>query len=271
MKGIVFNIQRFCTDDVPGIRTTVFLKGCNMRCFWCHNPESLAVKPQIEFFADLCVQCGSCSSVCPVHAHDFNGRKTTFQRDICTGYGKCAENCAAEVLALSGAEMDTAEAMAQIDRDAQFYEKSGGGATFSGGEPLLQKDFLAELLVLCVKKGYRTSVESALNVPWKSIEEVYGNVDLFLCDIKLIDECRHNAATGCSKERILQNIAHLARSGKEIIVRIPIIPPVNGNIPDQTAIADFVKDKGIRAVEFMPYHAMAQGKYASLGLAYKGT
>ncbi|MDR3552874.1 MAG: glycyl-radical enzyme activating protein [Clostridia bacterium] len=271
MKGIVFNIQRFCTDDGPGIRTTVFLKGCNMSCFLCHNPESLELKPQIQFFESLCIGCGICAALCPMHAQDFTGKKTGFRRECCRGCGLCAEKCPAGALVAAGSEMDTAQVMAEIGRDAQFYENSGGGVTFSGGEPLLQRDFLKEILVCCRERGYHTALESALNVPWEAVEDLRGCVSLFLADVKLIDEERHRAATGGSNRRILENITRLARGGSEIIVRIPIIPSVNANAADMAAIADFVRGTGgIRAVELMPYHAMAQEKYTSLGRVYAG-
>jgi pyruvate formate lyase activating enzyme len=270
IKGIVFDIQRFCVDDGPGIRTTVFMKGCNMRCFWCHNPESLEAAPQVRLISAKCVSCGRCFTVCPAGAHRVEEGQRVFERSLCQRCGKCAAACPAEALLMAGKEMTAQEVFAVIGRDEPFYQNSGGGVTFSGGEPLLQLDFLLEMLRLCREKGYHTAVESALNVPWAVVEQAAPLVSLFLSDIKLMDSTRHKQATGCANDRILANLQKLSDSGSSILVRIPVIPVVNDTIEDMEQIARFVMGlTGCIGVQLMPFHNLAQAKYESLGLSYQ--
>lgn len=270
MVGLVFNIQRFSIQDGPGIRTTVFLKGCNLRCFWCHNPESLEKKPQIQYFQQKCIQCGKCLLCCPVQAHQIIQGNKIFDRDKCIQCGNCAENCYAEALVMTGKETEIEEVMAEILRDELFYKNSGGGVTFSGGEPFLQKDFLKELLIRCKEEGLHTAVESALNISWETLQEIKPYIDLFLVDIKVMDEKMHQAVTGASNNKILQNLKMLAKEAVNLRIRIPVIPGVNDNLNEMDKIADFLKElKGVHNVELMPYHSMAQGKYESLAMDNK--
>ncbi len=206
--GTIFNIQRFSIHDGPGIRTTIFFKGCNLRCFWCHNPESLTQAPEIQFFAQKCIGCGKCIEVCPVHAHsvstDGSGRRV-FDRKLCIRCGKCAEACCTCALEMCGKRISVKEAADEAEKDKAFYDNSGGGVTLSGGEPLLQAEFAAALLEECKKRGMHTAVETAGNVSWKAVEGVMPHTDLFLYDIKVADPVRHKEVTGCGNRLIIAN------------------------------------------------------------------
>jgi pyruvate formate lyase activating enzyme len=265
IKGIVFNIQRFCVDDGPGIRTSVFLKGCNMRCFWCHNPESQHKKPEIQYFVAKCIGCGHCADLCPSKARNLQAGSLTYDRAVCTQCGRCVQECPTGALEMCGKEMTATQVMDEVSRDAPFYQNSQGGVTFTGGEPLMQKDFLKAFLVLCREKGFHCAVESALNLPWEYVEAVAPYVDLFLADIKLMDSQRHRQVTGCGNQLILSNIQRLSQSGATLHIRIPLIPGINDTQKDMEEIATFISGlKGISAVQLMPFHNLAQGKYQSL-------
>lgn len=270
MEGTVFNIQRFSVHDGPGIRTTVFLKGCNMRCYWCHNPESWSPKPQILFYEDKCVKCGACVEICPTKAQLIENGKRIFLREKCIMCGKCTEACSAKALVLSGEKMTVQEVMKEVEKDRPFYEESQGGVTLSGGEPLLQLDFARELLSECKEKGINTAVESALNVPWTVVDNIRTQVDLFLVDIKVADRKKHLEATGLDNKMIIENLKKLDDAGSRIWVRIPVIPGVNDNVEEMKAIADLVGTiKRVEFVELLPFHNMAQSKYDSLNVKYK--
>lgn len=270
MRGTIFNIQHFCTDDGPGIRTTVFFQGCNLRCFWCHNPESQSPQPQLQVFEALCLGCGKCVSVCPSGAQVFAPQGRRFLRERCTSCGKCTNSCPPGALTLAGKVLTTDEVMVQIDNDEAFYRNSGGGVSFSGGEPLLQRDFLKELLTRCAERGYHTAVESALQIPTEDLAQVVPLTSLFLADLKLMDSSRHLSAIGATNSRILENIRFLAQNAKALVIRVPVIPGVNTDPAQMEAMAEFLAGiEGIQAVEFMPYHGMAAEKYRSLGRVYE--
>ena len=307
MEGTIFNIQRFSIHDGPGIRTTVFLKGCNLRCFWCHNPESWSALPQIQHFPQKCISCGKCLSVCPRKAHQVQaeGRKV-FDRAVCRACGTCATNCYSGALALTGKRMTVEEVVAEAEKDRLFYENSGGGVTFSGGEPLLQKEFLREALVECRRRGLHTAVDTAGNVPQDSFREILPHTCLFLFDMKAADPEKHKKATGVSNKRILDNLRQLAATAREqnspspcgegvapaaspaatpaatraatsaadagsfqIWVRIPVIPGLNDDTQEMMAMADILQNiPGIAKVELLPFHRLAAGKYESLDMEY---
>ncbi len=270
MKGLVFNIQRFSIHDGPGIRTTVFLKGCNLRCFWCHNPESINPGPELQLFLQKCIGCGKCFEICPVNAHQVIDGQRVFLREICSGCGKCAEFCYAEALVMAGEEMTVEEVVEEVEKDKAFYDNSGGGVTLSGGEALLQKDFAKAILIESKKRGLHTVVDTAGNVPWQLFEEVLPYVDLFLYDIKVLDDKKHRRATGVGNERILDNFSKLAMAGKDICIRIPVIPNLNDNKEEMEKMAAFIKGlNGIHTVELLPFHGLGEGKYESLGMEYQ--
>lgn len=278
---IVFNIQRFSLHDGPGIRTTVFLKGCSMRCFWCHNPEGQHPEPELRYFPERCIACGQCVISCPNHAHEMHDGTHIFLREHCELSGKCIETCFSRALQLEGRAMTVDEVMSEILSDRPFYESSGGGVTLSGGEPALSKDFALEILDRCKTHGLHTAIETCGEVPWASLEALLPSTDLIMMDLKHLDESKHQLATGHSNERILSNARRLASSGKTIIFRTPIVPSVNDSEEEIAQIAAFVRElinvrnserqNGSEEIryELLAFHKLASGKYSSLGLEYK--
>lgn len=252
MKATIFDIQKNSFVDGPGIRTTVFFKGCNLRCKWCHNPESQSFEKQMMFYKDKCTGCGKCREVCPNHLQSC---------DFC---GKCELYCPADARKVCGREYTPAEVFAEVIKDKAFYDNSGGGVTFSGGECMLQLDFLCEILEKCKAAGIHTAVDTAGNVPWESFEKILPFTDLFLYDIKAFGAELHRKGTGVSNELILENLKNL--SGRaDIIVRIPVIGGYNDNDEEIRQIADFLKQIKIIKAELLPYHAMGEHKYTALG------
>lgn len=271
-SGFVFNIQRFSISDGPGIRTTVFMKGCNMRCFWCHNPESQELYPQIQFFLQKCIGCLKCVKICPHHAQLFEQGKRVYLRSLCVNCGKCAEVCNSQALVLIGKEMTVSEVMEKVTRDLPFYKISKGGVTFSGGEPLEQADFLRALLIECKKQNIHTAVDTAGNVSWEEFEKIIQYTDLFLYDIKCMDNEKHKQATGAENIRILENLRLIQSAGfqNEIWIRIPIIPGINDNEEEAKKVVNFIREfKGISKIDLLPFHKMGKEKYESLGMEYK--
>ncbi len=276
LLGKVFNIQRFSIHDGPGIRTTVFMKGCNLRCFWCHNPESISPKTQIRYYSDKCICCMACAE-CPNTAHifkaDANGFIHLFDRTKCEGCGICIEKCYSEALVLDGKYYDADSLFAEIKKDISFYGEDGG-ATFSGGEPLLQADFIAEVAKKCKEAGISVTLDTAANLPFSEFEKVLPYTDYVLFDVKHWDSETHKRATGVGNERIKENLAKLLVSDIKVRIRVPLIPGVNASEEDARRIALYVKDcidesgGKIDRFEFMPFHGTALGKYQSLGLDY---
>lgn len=259
----VTDIQRFTTRDGPGIRSTVFMKGCNLHCRWCHNPEAIAPKRELSFHVRKCVGCGACAAVCSKGRFTEGRGGYVFEED-CVSCGKCAKVCPAGAITEVSREMTKDEILKAVLRDKSFY-RDGGGVTVSGGEPLLQKD-LPKLLEALREQGIHTAVDTAFCVSWERIGAAMPYTNLFLTDIKAIDSDLHRQLTGVGNELILQNIRSLAASGHPFWIRIPVIPSLNsGELPQ---IAEFVRslNRPDVPVELIPYHNMAGGKYASLGL-----
>ncbi len=249
MTGLIFDIQRFSIHDGPGIRTTVFFKGCNLRCAWCHNPESQNGKPELMFYKDKCTGCGKCEEFC----------EKSFT-ESCISCGKCAAVCKFDARQLCGREADLQEIMSTVRRDIKFYETSGGGVTFSGGEPLLQIDFLVELLKMCKSEGIHTAIETAGCVSFERFEKILPYTDLFLFDIKSLSLEKHKKFTGADNALILENARKLKEKNANILFRMPVVPEYNDD--EAAAIAEFAKPKEI---ELMPYHSICKGKYDALG------
>lgn len=269
LTGRIFDIQRMSLHDGPGIRTTVFFKGCNLRCFWCHNPESYKKSKELQYFAQKCIACGLCVSQCQYGCHsiDQNTGVHSFLRDSCHNCGRCASVCPSRSLVFTGSDWSIANLISEVMRDKPFFDNSGGGVTASGGEPLLQYEFLAAFFHKLKEKHIHTVIESALNVPFSAIEAVLAYTDLFLVDFKHPDANEHEKITGSSNELILHNINLLDQSGVKYCIRIPIIPGVNDTVETMTAFDKIIGNlKNPTHVELMPYHDYGIGKYNSMGL-----
>lgn len=269
MTGTIFNIQKFSIHDGPGIRTTVFLKGCTMACSWCHNPESIARQPEIVFFPNKCIACRRCFGACPTGALRLEGDQRVYDREACRLCGRCAEACYAEAIVVEGREITSEETVAEILKDKPFYDHSDGGATCSGGEPLLQADFVADVFRRCHDAGVHTALDTAGHVPWDRFQVVLPHTDLVLLDLKLIDPERHRQATGVDNARILDNARRLARADLPLWVRIPVIPGHTDDEANIAAIAAFVEPfPNVQQVELLPYHGFAESKYQRLERDY---
>ena len=265
MNGTVFDIKRFAVHDGSGIRTTVFLKGCPLKCLWCHNPESLSFKPQLAYYVNKCLHCGSCAAVCPTGAHLMTEMGHVFNQDVCAACGKCTDACPADALHLFGKTVTAQDLLPTLLEDREFYVNSNGGVTLSGGECLMQPDFCAELLQLLKAEGIHTAVDTCGFVPRASIEKVLPYTDIFLFDIKAIDPQVHKKCTGQTNELILENLRYIDAMGKAIEVRIPYVPGYNDDQIDK--IAAFVRTlQNVTAVKVLPYHNYAGSKYEALGM-----
>jgi len=265
--GIVFNIQRFSLYDGPGVRTVVFLKGCPLRCVWCHNPEGLSAEPQLLYNPALCIGCGDCTAVCPAGSHRLENGSHIFDRTGCIGCGKCAEHCCTGALSLTGTQMTEQAVMEQVLRDRQVYLESGGGLTISGGEPFAQPDFTIRLLQLAKDAGIHTAVETSGFCAASVLEEATRYTDLFLYDYKATDAALHKTLCGVSNEKILSNLKRLETLGAKVILRCPIVPGQN-DCPDHirgiAAVA--AAHSCIKEVHLEPYHRLGIGKAAQLGM-----
>ena len=264
-KARLFNIQHFSLHDGPGIRTSVFLKGCPLRCFWCHNPESFLPYKQIQFFGGKCSGCGRCALVCP-NARD--GKRVLFSSS-CSLCGECVRSCWSLALAEVGREVSLGELFEEIASDRDLYEKSGGGVTFTGGEPLMQHEFLYKILKQCKAEGINTALETSLFADYSMLEKLLPFLDYIYCDLKVLDDEKHRVATGVSNERILHNLVGLAGTDKDVTVRIPVVPGFNDNEEDMEASAVWLASlPRVPPVEMLPFHGICVGKYEALDMEY---
>jgi len=263
--GIVFDVKRYAIHDGPGIRTTIFLKGCPLRCPWCHNPESWAPGPELSIRASRCTGCGRCVAACERQAVTLTADGTLTDPLRCEACGACVEACLAGAREILGRPMTVAEVMAEIERDVIFFDSSGGGATFSGGEPLEQPEFLGRLLWECKAREIHTAVDTSCHAEWSILESIDDCVDLYLCDLKHIDPEAHRRLTGVSNEQILENIGRLAQRGRTMIVRIPIIPGANDDPRNLAATGRFVAQlPGVCQVDVLPYNEATPAKISRL-------
>ncbi len=269
MFGTVFNIQKFSVNDGPGIRTTVFLKGCPLNCLWCHNPESKHVQPELMYAPHKCVSCGKCQPLCPNGCHTMKDGVHFFDRTSCIGCGACTTYCYNEALSLAGETKSVSEVIAEVMKDKPFYDNSGGGITLSGGEPMLQFDFTLALLKAAKEEGLHTAIETCGYAKVEQYREILPYVDLFLFDYKETDREKHRTFTGVYPDRIRECLAFLNENGASIILRCPIIPTLNDREEHLLGIAETANTySAIREINIEPYHPLGNGKSEMLDIEY---
>ena len=269
-SGIIFDIKKYAIHDGPGIRTTVFLKGCPLCCLWCHNPEGIGTTPQILYENKRCIVCGECLSVCPEGALSITAGGVTTDRAICKSDGACGEICPAEARELAGKTTSPEDILDKVKKDMPFYDQSGGGVTFSGGEPLMQPDFLLECLTLCGQEGIHRAVDTTGYAELESIKQIALQTDLFLYDLKMMDSEKHKQFTGVSNHLILNNLKWLARSGTRVIIRFPLIPGINDDDENIDLVGMYLRIlPEIETVHILPYHRHQENKYARLDIENK--
>ena len=257
------NIKRFSVHDGPGIRTTLFLKGCPLQCIWCHNPESRKMKPELALRLHKCILCGDCIKICSFHK--IVEGEHLYDRSACISCGKCEDACLDGALALYGKPISVDDAFEKLIEDRIFYGENGG-ITLSGGEPLLHPEFCAELLKKLKDNGFHTAVDTCGEVPWKAFETVLPCTDLFLYDFKCVDPVQHEKLTGCRNERILENLEKLSKTGTPIEIRMLMVPQHNMDETYLRQAGDFLKTlNNITAVRLLAYHAMARAKFTAIG------
>ncbi len=268
MTGMITEIERFALNDGPGIRTTVFFKGCNMRCAWCHNPETISPARELHYYASKCISCYKCVYACPSKAHKRINGIHMFYPNICVKCGKCAEICYAGAMAMSGSKVTVEDVMFQVLQDKPYYLSSGGGVTLSGGEVLFQKDFAQELTDACHSEGIPVGIETNLNYPWEQIRSFLESVDLIMCDLKLSSSEEHRKWTGAGNELIKDNIQHIGEMGKPYIVRTPLIPGATDSDQNISEIASFLRDADTKHCmmyyELLNFNPLGATKYESL-------
>jgi pyruvate formate lyase activating enzyme len=266
-EGLIFDIKKYAINDGPGIRTTVFFKGCPLRCPWCHNPEGQSFLPEVIVRPSRCVPgCRECLAACGPGALAMSPDGPLLDKPKCDLCGRCASICPSGAIEVVGRKADAATVIAEIEKDRLFYEESGGGVTFSGGEPLSQAEFLAELLDVCRARGLATTVDTCGYAPPEAVSQVANRADLFLFDLKVMDEKRHDDLTGQPNGVILENLRRLVRLGQKPVIRLPLIAGVNDDERNIRETAAFLRDLGaVTEISILPYHALGREKYRGLG------
>lgn len=266
-ESLIFDIKRYAINDGPGIRVVVFFKGCNLHCVWCHNPEGISGKMEKMYTQAKCIRCGSCVEACPEKAISLTAEGIVTYPELCQLCGKCAEVCPSAAIVMSGKKMEVDEIMDIIEKERIFFDQSGGGVTFSGGEPLLHKELLIALLDECGNRGIHRAVDTAGDVKSDTILEVAARTDLFLFDLKLMNPVLHHQWTNAGNELILHNLKAIAETGADIIIRIPLMGGLNDTEENIRQTAEFIAGLSgkVKEVHLLPYHNIARHKYAKLG------
>lgn len=263
MNPVLFNIQKFSIHDGAGIRTTVFFKGCPLRCLWCHNPESQRYTPEIMYYADRCVHCGACATVCPNHAVDDD---IVTDRSRCEACGLCTSYCLYNARECIGYRKDADSLIDEILKDAPFYEVSGGGVTLSGGEPLAQDmDYIETICKRLKRRGYRVDIDTCGHIPYDHFKRILPYVDTFLYDVKHMDPGMHKKLTGVSNETILHNLRQLSDDGGRIRLRLPLIKGLNDDVAEIRALCALLAEIHVEGIHLLPYHTAGSDKYERLG------
>jgi len=269
--GIIFNIQRFSVHDGPGIRTTIFFKGCPVRCLWCDNPEGQKADPEMVFWKERCIHCETCIRICPYDAIKTPGRRSKMiLKDRCTVCGRCLDTCYSRALEQIGKYVTVDEVLEEVYRDRIFFEASGGGVTASGGEPIAQPEFVTELFRRCKEKQIHTAIETCGYAEWSILEKVLKYTDLVLYDIKDMDPVKHKKFVGVQNKLILENAKKVSSKFIPMVVRIPVIPGYNDREDNIEATERFISElRGVKKVNLLPYHRFGEAKYKRLGLKYR--
>ncbi len=268
-EATIFNIQKFCVNDGPGIRTTVFFKGCPLSCVWCHNPESKKAVPEVFYNESKCIKCGKCMARCEEGAHSFTPECHNYDREKCIACGKCCDYCPTEALEVAGYKISVEETLKEVLKDKVFYDNSGGGLTVSGGEPMMQFEFVLELLKRAKEEGLHVCMETCGFADADKYRQISEYVDIFLFDYKITDPADHKKYTGVSNDKILSNLFMLDEMEKNTVLRCPIIPTINDNDEHLLAIAETAnKLKNVLEVNIEPYHPLGSGKSEMLGKDY---
>lgn len=269
ITGIIFNIQRFSTEDGPGIRTTVFMKGCPLRCLWCYNVEGIGSEPELVWHDTKCIGCHSCVEACPKQAIEARPEGLITNRKKCNSCGECVKACTSKAREIIGQRVTIDEIFSEVFKDQVFYETSGGGVTASGGEPTMQPEFVAGLFSRCKLMGIHTALDTCGQTKWSSLEKILNNTDLVLYDLKLIDPVTHRTCTGVTPELIWENARRIAELGKRMWIRTPIVPGYTDSIENVRGIAELCEELGnVERLDLLPYHRLGEPRYRKLGLKY---